>query len=73
MACCSPQRGARRTALRPLVLPPAPPVAPPAETAQLRYVGGQELALKGPASGRIYRVGIGPRTLAAAIADVPPS
>lgn len=71
MGCCSSKRGFRQSVLRPLVAAPPPPVQPPAETVSLHYVGRHELALKGPVSGRIYRVGIGARAIAAAPADVP--
>ena len=71
MACC----GSRRTSLAAYhhghrATPPPEP-APPADAVPLRYTGGADLALRGPASGRVYRVGPRRRDALAEGADVP--
>jgi len=44
---------------------PAPQPPLPEGAVPLRYAGGADMALRGPASGRIYRVGRGNRALRA--------
>ena len=59
MSCCSDRRAAFAPAprLRAAADPP-PPVEPaPVAAVALRYLGDTSLALRGPFSGRVYRVG----------------
>jgi hypothetical protein len=71
MSCCGSRRmqlsesvgQARRAA------PEPPPERLPATGAELRYTGAADLALRGPASGRVYRVGPARRQLLVETAD----
>jgi len=70
MSCCSRQRrSAARSPFRPLVVAPAKPVAA-AKDSELRYLGRHPLALKGPATRKLYRIGPGQRIVAVDPADV---
>jgi hypothetical protein len=67
MSCC----GDRRRDSRPL-RPPAPSApGPPAVPTDLVYSGTAELSLRGPASGRVYRVGRARRRVQVDAADAP--
>ncbi len=59
MSCCSDRRAAIAPAprLRAAAEPPPPVEPPPAAAVALRYRGDTPLALRGPFSGRVYRVG----------------
>ena len=66
MSCCGSARrqwAARHGSGRAAASPPEPPA--PQNAVALRYGGGADMALRGPASGRIYRVGTDRRTLEA--------
>ena len=63
MSCCSDRRAAATpgAALRAAAaIAPASPAA-----AALRYIGSAELALRGPFSGQVYRVGASRRSVEA--------
>ena len=68
MSCCSHRRRTS-SAFRPATIAPPPPAAPPPASA-LRYLGKHPLALRGPVSRRVYRMGPGRRLLAVDPADV---
>jgi len=70
MSCCSRLRHPPgRSAFRPVAIAPPPPAAEPASQS-LRYLGKHPLALKGPASRKLYRMGPGQRVVAVDPVDV---
>ncbi len=72
MTCCSGRRAAAAAAATPLLAPavPVPVRRLPAAGGLLAYTGDATLALRGPASGRIYRVAPGGRPFEADPRDV---
>ena len=70
MPCCSDARAqASRPALRAIIPEPAR-VVPVAADIALCYTGAASLALRGPASGRVYRIDPRHADVAAAAMDV---
>ncbi len=67
MSCCSDRRVAATPFAALRAAAAAPPPAPIAAGPQtmLRYTGSTELALRGPASGQVYRIGAGRRMVTA--------
>ena len=64
MPCCSSQRSAARTSpILHSAVTVAQPQVPAATNVNMRYTGKVPLALRGPFSGSVYRIGPSQRTL----------
>lgn len=69
MPCCSSRRSGM-TLAPPLRAAPVTTTAPALSGPSPQYTGAASLALRGPASGRIYRVGPGRRQIMADSRDI---